>query len=334
MSIFKNESYSFVVFTLLFIGLIIVAAFLAVYFFRQSKKSNKNLFRSFLTRAEFFNVLRNFNFYGFIFCLICVLCGLWAVSIEPRRIVVRDFEIKNTGLPPMKIAVISDLHLRFGKSEKFVTRVVQKINEQNPDMVMIPGDFLTSGADKYATKLIPLQDITAPVYFVLGNHDYKINAQSPVTRPQILRKNLRQAELVELKNESIFLSDKNISLVGVEDNYLNFDDLDTALAKVKTEPFILLAHSPDIVDEFRSSTTESRRDRPKPSLIISGHTHCGQIRLPFIGAMPGVIPTDHGKEYDKHWYPEQNMFVSCGVGESGPAIRFMNPPEVVVLEID
>ena len=89
---------------------------------------------------------------------------------------------------------------------------------------------------------------------------------------------------------------------------------------------ILLAHSPDIIDEFNSKN--------KPDLIITGHTHCGQIRLPFFGALPGVIPTDHGKEFDKHFYADKNLFVSCGVGESGPPFRFWNPPEINILEIN
>lgn len=325
MNLWTTDAHSFLVGTFFFIGLIVLAGVLAVYFFRcwLSKKNPQSLLN------------KNNSLHGlaFMFFFGCVLAGTWGLLIEPYRIVVRDFEIRDIGLPPMKIAVVADLHLRVGKGKNFVKKIVATVNAQNPDIVLIPGDFLTSKADTYAPKLAGLKDIKSPVYYVLGNHDYEINSNMLPDRPAIIRQVLQQSELVELANDALPWSGKNIFIAGVEDNYLGFDDLDAVVTKVKNKPYILLAHSPDIIDRFDDSSFESRKGHPKPNLIISGHTHCGQIRLPFIGAMPGIIPTEHGKKYDKHWYPEQNLFVTCGVGESGPAVRFMNPPEVVILEI-
>lgn len=346
MNFWNTESHAFLLGTIFWVGLICFALFLSFYGWKKWKRQSATRY---LGLSVFF--------------LGCILAGIWAIAVEPYRIVVRDFELRDTGLPPMRIVVVADFHLRAGKSEKFVNRVVEKINQQAPDVILIPGDFLTSSAKTYVPKLAGLAHIKAPAYYVMGNHDYKINGKTSSKRVETLRKSLQAAELIELRNDSFFLAHKNISIAGVEDNYLRFDDLESALQKIKDEPFILLAHSPDVVDEFfplinnvskqitapffKGRTEEGfilkKNPSPtlplekeggiKPNLIISGHTHCGQVRVPFIGALPGVIPTENGKKYDRHWYADPHLFVTCGVGESGPAVRFMNPPEVVVLEI-
>lgn len=323
MNIWQTESYSFLLGTIFFVGLIVLSLFMAWLILNQSLKRVQD------DKKWIYGSMS-------LFFLFCALSGIWAVAIEPYRVVVQNFSLQDTGLPNMKVVVVSDLHLRWGKGKKFVTEIVQTINEQNPDLVLMPGDFLTSQAEPYVSELSGLKNIKAPTYYVLGNHDYKINGRFVEERPKILRQALQQAELVELANEALPWSEKNIFIAGVEDNYLGLDDVESALKKIGSMPYILLAHSPDIVDNFTEVRSESAelKTRKRPNLIIAGHTHCGQIRLPLIGAIPGIIPTDHGREYDKHWYPEQNLFVTCGVGESGPAVRFMNPPEVVVLTIN
>jgi hypothetical protein len=316
MKLWQTESHSFLVGTFLLVGLIIISLLLCFFCYKKT-----------IQPTQLVNHRLYMGLSGFF--LVCAVAGTWSILVEPYRLVVRDFEINTTDLPPMKIAVVADLHLRWGKSKNFVKKIVATINAQNPDIVLMPGDFLTSKADTYASQLSALKDIKSPVYYVLGNHDYTINGTLLHDRAQKIRQVLRQAELVELANEALPWSEKNIFIAGIEDNYLGFDNMDLVLQKVGKNPYILLAHSPDIVDVFDDNLELIN----KPRLIISGHTHCGQIRLPFIGAIPGIIPTDHGREYDQHWYPEQQLFVTCGVGESGPAVRFMNPPEVVILNI-
>ena len=122
--------------------------------------------------------------------------------------------------------------------------------------------------------------------------------------------------LTVLKNKNIFWPEKNTWIVGLDDNYWGFHDLKKAFSDVpKNTPTILLAHSPDIVDEL----TEDR----KPNLILSAHTHCGQIRLPFLGALPFTIPTQNGKKFEGGLYDlgKTKLFVTCGVGETGTRAR-------------
>jgi len=114
----------------------------------------------------------------------------------------------------------------------------------------------------------------------------------------------------------------------VDDNDTGFHDLEKTFKNTGDEPKILLAHSPDIVDDLDKKNI--------PDLILSGHAHCGQIRLPVIGALPFIIPTKHGKSMNRHLYNLENtkIFVTCGVGEVGTRARLFNPPEVVVLKIN
>lgn len=272
-------------------------------------------------------ILKDSQKIGAIFFGICWICIAWASFIEPNLLVTRRFEISSENLPNMKIAVVADFHLRPWKEESWVQKVVDQLQQEEFDFVVIPGDFLSGSAKKYADFFRPLKQIQKPVYFVLGNHDYKLNRKWRREGAELLRNKLRQFELLELKNSADFLEKQKTWLIGVEDNYFGFDDLELAQKDVpKNSPKILLAHSPDIVDKFQEDESLD--------LIISGHTHCGQVRLPFLGALPYTIPTMNGKALEKHWYPDEKIFITCGVGESGPRARFLNPPEIVILEVN
>lgn len=268
---------------------------------------------------------KKYKFVSVLFGLVSV-CISWGLFVEPYRLVVNRFEIQAPKLPKMKIAVVADFHARFGKSKNWVEKIVQRLQKEEFDLLLIPGDFLTSSASKYSNIFEPLQQIKQPIYFVTGNHDYRMNGKTSEVRANILRQSLQKYGLKELNNTSVQIAD-NFFMVGVSDNYLGFDEPQKAFENVpKNAGKILLAHSPDIIDNFNAANT--------PDLIISGHTHCGQIRLPFVGSISAVIPTRYGAAYDKHFYADKNLFVTCGVGESGPAVRFLNPPEINILDVN
>lgn len=255
------------------------------------------------------------------------LCIVWGTFFETKMLVVREISLEIQSLPSVRIGVVADFHLRPSKKEAWVQKVVDTLNKQDIDFIVIPGDFLTSTSQEFSGYFSPLKDLTVPTYHVLGNHDYSFNYEWRSNEDlEFLRNNLRKVESIELQNESVFLEKHGINLVGIEDNYYGFHDLEKAYANISEKfPVILLAHSPDIVDEV---------SQDKADLIISGHTHCGQIRLPFLGAIPYTVPTSNGKKLERHWYEDEKIFITCGVGESGAPSRFLNPPEVVVLDIN
>lgn len=256
----------------------------------------------------------------------------YAAFFAPKNLVIHTEKITSKNLPTMKIAVVADLHVGPYRRDDWVKKVVEKINAI-PDLeaVLIPGDFIYGGTI-FTRYLKPLSQLEVPIIFAtLGNHDHSDGIDNAAISAAV-SKALQDYQVPELKNATAFWSEKNIWIVGVDDNDLGYDDLPKALSDIpkhlKDFPKILLAHSPDMVDHIRS---EDHID-----LVVSGHTHCGQVRLPWLGAVPFLIPTKNGKNLERHFYdlPHTDLFITCGVGEVGTRMRFLNPPEIAILEIN
>jgi len=245
--------------------------------------------------------------------------------VEPRKLVVNEFHIEVLDLPHLRIAVVVDIHVGPYKKSDWTQKIVEKLNElKDIDVLVIPGDFVFGGAKTYAPELAPLKDIKiAKKFATLGNHDHDIVEPRNTVQSKIVSDALRSLGIIELKNSRYFWEEKNMWIAGVDDNDLGYHDLAKAVGDIE-QPFILVAHSPDIVDEVKN----------KPDLVISGHTHCGQIRLPWLGALPFTIPSKNGKKLERWWYQDKSVFVTCGVGEVGPRARLLNPPEIDVLEVN
>ncbi len=245
--------------------------------------------------------------------------------IEPRKLVVREFDISIESLPELRVGLIADIHVGPYKGQEWMEKVVKEINTLELDVLLIPGDFMFGGAEKYATELSPLQNLSVEKKFAtLGNHDHDIAEPRNTIQSSKVSEALRNLGIVELKNSRFFWEEQGIWIAGVDDNDLGYSDINGAIGGIEKEPLILLAHSPDIVDELETL----------PSLIVSGHTHCGQIRFPGMGAVPFTIPTDNGKELERYFYEDKNLFITCGLGEVGPRARLLNPPEIVVLNVN
>lgn len=254
--------------------------------------------------------------------------------IEPRKIVTNEFTVqlkKNSSLT-LRAAVVADMHVGPYKKDDFLTRAVEKINEQKPDIIFLVGDFVYDNAEQ-KKYLFPLKNLQAPygVFAVLGNHDYiegkpdAVRASSPA-RAESIKKTLEDMRIKVLVNESI-----DINMKGEKIHLYGIDELWTGNAKIAQSPSnnnlsIMLAHNPDAVVES---------EKAGYNLVISGHTHGGQIRLPFIGAL-SRIPTKLGRKFDR-WlfdYGKAKLFITSGLGEVGPRARLFDPPEVDLLKIN
>jgi uncharacterized protein len=264
---------------------------------------------------------------------VLVIAGILAVGwvaifygsfIEPRTLTVDEQHIQIADDPTdeIRVVVMGDIHTGPYRTERWAAEVTEKIMQQNPEMIVLPGDFIFSDP-RQAEMLEPLSRLYAPlgVYAVTGNHDYEADGIVQV----IDALEGFGIEVLENEVERIQVGDRELVLAGVSDLWYE-GDVHSTLADVSDEEsVILLSHNPDAV-------LFSHSDRA--DLVVSGHTHGGQIRLPWIGSL-APLPTMLGNEYDKGLfdYKDGQLFITAGVGETGPRARLFNPPEINVLTI-
>ena len=231
-----------------------------------------------------------------------------------------------------RIAHVSDLHnAEMGEdNEKLLTM----LREADPDMIAITGDLLDSRSTNVEIALNFIREAVkiAPCYYVTGNHEARVNEYEE------LKTGLISAGVIILEDAQteISMEGETITLIGVNDpsyqtDYL-FGDSETVMSSKLTELHtdrdgftILLSHRPELFDTYADHDVD---------LVLSGHAHGGQFRLPFIG---GVVAPNQGlfPEYDAGIYTEGNtsMLVSCGIGNSILPFRINNRPEVILIEL-
>lgn len=227
-----------------------------------------------------------------------------------------------TSAEGFKIVQISDLHNAvFGKDN---SRLLDKIREQQPDIIVITGDI----ADSNHTDLDVAVDFCreaaeiSPCYYITGNHEMWLDDDER----QYLYSGIADAGAVLLQNES-FSPVEGVIITGLGDDRLYNGTLSRLCESIDpNELHIVLAHEPQYLEEEYAPCL--------PDLVITGHAHGGQVRLPFIG---GLIAPDQGffPEYTSGEYKSGNttMYVSRGLGNSVIPLRIFNYPEINVITI-
>lgn len=255
----------------------------------------------------------------------------YARRVEPERVVVERVSLTLPRLAPAfdgyRIVQISDVHLDGWMTARRLRRVVDLANEQRPDLISLTGDFVTR-SPFYSTAHLapllvgPLAELRAPdgVLAVLGNHDNRAGAKA-------LRRALRDAGIVELDNRvrTLKRGGDALHVAGVDSFYMGLDRLDLVLEGLPDRGCaVLLAHEPDFADE---SAATGRFD-----LQLSGHSHGGQVRLPFLG--PLALPA-FGRRYPAGLYELDGMrlYTNRGVGVTLARLRANCPPEITVLTL-
>ncbi|WP_456473822.1 metallophosphoesterase [Candidatus Pyrohabitans sp.] len=235
------------------------------------------------------------------------------------------FEARDVEVTPLELGLglgvravhITDTH--FSTSIFSSEKVAAAISELNPEMIFHTGDLLTyrRGLGEAVEFLEALRDI-APVYLVLGNHDHwsGIGAEG-------LKRVLGSKGIVVLANEAVRSGD--IVIAGVDDPYTGRDNLEKALGSAGDVAVkLLLAHSPQII-----GGASSRVD-----VVLTGHTHGGQVRFPGIGALWVPLPRKYRRfEYGLFRVGRARMFVSRGIGTGYIPLRLNCPPEIVVVNL-
>jgi predicted MPP superfamily phosphohydrolase len=229
----------------------------------------------------------------------------------------------------LRVVQISDIHMGGWINRERLQQVADWIAAQRPDVLVITGDFLIgSGFTEVSEQWIhDLKEVLSPLgksipsFAVLGNHDYWTN-------PEAIREMLALSGIVDLTNNVFTLTrdGQNLHFCGVDDIREGNVRLDLVVHQLTSESAaILLAHEPDFADV--SAATE------KFDLQISGHTHGGQVVLPFIGAP--ILP-HLGRKYPSGLYEVRDMFqyTNRGLGANRFAIRWNCPPEVTIFVLE
>ena len=231
-----------------------------------------------------------------------------------------------------RIAHVSDLHnTEMGKDNE---KLLAMLRDAAPDMIAITGDLVDSRNTDIEVALQFVREAVkiAPCYYVTGNHEARISEYDE------LKEAMEAAGVTVLKDAQteISLTGEFITLIGVNDpsyqtDYLFGDAktvMNTKLEELHTEQdrfTILLSHRPELFDTYADHSID---------LVLSGHAHGGQFRLPFIG---GLVAPNQGlfPEYDAGIYTEgnTNMLVSRGIGNSILPFRINNRPEVILIEL-
>jgi predicted MPP superfamily phosphohydrolase len=245
----------------------------------------------------------------------------YVFHIEPIWYTVERIEIPIPDLPPefhdFKIVCLSDIHFEPFADLDTMRRVVNQVNELEPDLVCLLGDYVFSSADSIFDLAPTLGELRARrgVFGILGNHDLWTNAS-------IVLSGLENNGIKVLVNEHILIGSENAPLVlaGLDDGWSGEPNLDRALSEAPTNaPVILMLHEPDFADEI---TLDGR-----VYLQLSGHSHGGQVRLPFYGAP--FLPA-YAHKYDQGLYRvgEMWLYVTRGIGVISPPGRFNCRPEI------
>lgn len=252
----------------------------------------------------------------------------YAHDIEPDwpEIVQREFTLSrlDSAFDGFRIAHISDIHMGTGMSGNRLARIAALINAQQPDAIVITGDFITSGKINSLAESLTrgLSALQAPDRVaVLGNHDHWAD-------PEGVRGILRDTGIIDLSNRvhTLKRGSAALHLCGVDDYWERLDRLDQVLDELPSEgAAVLLAHEPDFADVAAAA---GRFD-----LQLSGHTHGGQVILPVLNR-PLVLPR-LGRKYPLGTYRVGTMFqyTNRGLGTIRPAVRFNCRPEITLITL-
>ena len=257
---------------------------------------------------------------GISICILMLFSYYQNNSLSTSTFKLSSEKIKDS----IKVVQLSDLHSKqFGKNQN---RLVRKVKNLNPDIIAFTGDLVDSkdyDEQKSMTLMEELIQI-APTYYVTGNHESWSGKFSD------LEEKLRKAGVYILRNEQalVKIKEETVNLIGVDDpTFLSGEEeLSEIIDSHRSEEHfnLLLSHRPELFSLYE-----------KLDLVLTGHAHGGQVRLPFIG---GIVAPDQGfmPEYTAGMYKKEEtvMIVNRGLGNSIIPQRIFNRPEIVEIVLE
>jgi uncharacterized protein len=271
-----------------------------------------------LSRRQF--LLRNVALFG--------SCALGGALVERNFVETTFCRLPMPGLKePVRLIQLSDLHRSWCVSEGFIARVVNKTNTLRPDVVLLTGDFVTYDSYYAESCARQLARLSAPLglYGCLGNHDHDCSRQRGC--PAVVSA-LASAEVHMLTNRNVRF-DNLLWIVGVDDCHTGRPNLTMAFRRIERgAPVIAMTHNPNYYREMKKYDC----------ITLAGHTHGGQINLPFLTTgLLGVRHSKNSRVYKQGWFHEQGypgkMYVSRGLGVVGIPLRYRATPEIAVFDL-
>ncbi len=253
--------------------------------------------------------------------------GRHQIEVTHRTFAIRDLPDAFVG---MRIAQISDIHLEEFTEASFLEQVVQRINALNPELVLLTGDFISRGPGprRIAIRAAGLaaeitSQLKAPQRLaVLGNHDVGVDADLVIHELESHGTPVLVDSYLPLER-----SGQRLYIAGSDDAGTRSPDPNLAIPREPRAPVLYLVHEPDYIDIFRHHPRF-----PLVDVMLSGHTHGGQMRLPLIG--PLVLPP-MGKRYVEGHFQIEHMqlYVNRGIGTVGLPLRLNCPSEITSMTL-
>ncbi|MCA1588897.1 MAG: metallophosphoesterase [Acidobacteria bacterium] len=284
----------------------------------------------------------------FAFALVLAIlstAGFFAYSyfIEPHRLVVNQTAIRISGLDPalngLRVVVVSDIHAgSHGADREKLVRLVDTINRQNAELVLLLGDYLSRDSsgwlqmqpNEIASNLANIKSRYG-VFAVLGNHDIGDKGTEIKREFELVGYRVLDGEVAVIE-----INGARLRLLGLRDHLqmLSWAEYSADARRLLSETegtgnVFVLQHSPDVIAVITGDLLISSDLK----LMVAGHTHGGQVKLPILG-MP-LIPSMYGQKYAAGHIKDSGLdvVVTTGVGTSILPFRFMVPPEIAVLTI-
>jgi len=271
-----------------------------------------------------------------LFFLIVIVIGIAWIAWGNTALELNEYVTKSEKLPEsfdgFRIVQISDLHNAEMGEEN--TTLLKMIENSKPDIIVITGDIIDSDHTdiEVSVRFVEKAVRIAPCYYVTGNHEARLSKEVF----QSFEEKLKEYGVKVLHDEAVMLEKdgEHISLAGLDDpifasnhNGIRYSNLSSHIKELFSEDgfHVLLSHRPELFKTYVEAEVD---------LVMSGHAHGGQFRLPFVG---GLVAPNQGffPKYDAGVFAEDgtNMVVSRGIGNSIIPIRFNNRPEVIVVEL-
>lgn len=253
--------------------------------------------------------------------------GAYARYVEPGRLTVTRKTIHLPKLPEgldgLVIAQLTDIHYKPEEQDQLMVDAVKAVNAAEPDIIALTGDYIEGSPKVFDPLMATLSGLKAKhgIYSILGNHD------GWSSHPGRFRQGFRKAGFEFLQNQGtcIDIKGEHLFIVGTDSIYTGKVDAPACFRGHQNEPVLALVHEPDVFDALRS--------RFPVSLQLSGHTHGGQCRVPFIGYAPMKVKYGRNYIYGEYAREDSKIFVSRGLGTVGANVRFACTPEVAILTL-
>ncbi|OPA80075.1 hypothetical protein BVG16_04815 [Paenibacillus selenitireducens] len=255
--------------------------------------------------------------------------GAYTRFVEPIWFEVQRLNLQSKRLPDvfhnLRILHISDIHFGFHMNAERLQKIVHTMNQEHADVICFTGDLIDDGFVDVSSAIPVLKQLNAPFgkFAVLGNHDYRH------TTPEKSIDALKQAGFIVLNNAHVELQlqGQKLAIVGLEDWFGGKPNLEVALRGLRDDQYkILMAHEPDLADKASHYPVD---------LQLSGHSHGGQIRIPWMHSSPWnpIMGIKYPSGLYTFPHSDFKLYTNRGLGMTFMPIRFLCRPEITVITL-